>query len=85
MSLDEPYFLFDESDGDDSDYISSGTYSFQDFSFCFGVPVYSVSGLWYVVFVPTGVESKYDIFALDVFKPIGCNSKGAQLIEMFWH
>ena len=43
-----------------------------------------VLGAWSGIFVPTGVESKCDIFAFFVFVPIGVESKGGQLIEMFW-
>ena len=43
-----------------------------------------VSGLGSGIFVPTGVESKCDIFEFVVFVPIGVESKGGRLIEMFW-
>ena len=46
--------------------------------------VVSVSCLGFVFFVPTGVESKCDIFSFLVFVPIGVESKGDRLIEIFW-
>ena len=51
-------------------------YSFCDFSFRFDDSVGSGSGLGSGVFVPTGFDSKYDIFAFDLFVPIGVRSKG---------
>ena len=39
---------------------------------------------WGLAFLPTEVDSKYDIFAFVVFVPIGFESKGGRLIKMFW-
>ena len=51
----------------------------------FDYSVGRVSGLGSGFFVPTGVESKCDIFGFFVFVTIGVKYKGGQLIEMFWH
>ena len=67
--------LNDESDNDGSDSRSSSTYSFPAFSLCFYYSVIHVSGLGSGVFVPTEVESKFDIFAFVLFVPIGVESK----------
>ena len=76
LSLDESDSLDDESDDDVSDSGSSGTYYFHALSLRFENCVGSVSGLESVVFVPTALESKYDIFVFVVFIPIGVDSKG---------
>ena len=81
---DELKFLNDESDNDGYDSGFSGTYYFFDFSLNFDDSVGHVSGLWSGVFIPTGVDSKYDIFAFLVFVLIGVKFKGGQLIRMFW-
>ena len=73
--------LNDEYDDDGSDYESSGTYSFPAFSLHFENSVGRVSGLGSGVFVPTGVDFKYDILALVVFVPIGVEFKCGQLIK----
>ena len=62
LSSDEPDSLDDESDDDGSDSRSSGTYYFTAFSLNFDHSVGSVRGLGSGIFVPTGVESKCDIF-----------------------
>ena len=74
----------DESDGDGSESGYHGTYSFRAFSFHFRDYVGNVSGLESGICARTGVESKYDIFAFEVFIPIGLKSKVGQIIEMFW-
>ena len=74
----------DESDGDGSDSGSSGTYSFCAFSLRFDDSVGSVNGLGSGIFLPTGVNSKSDIFAFYVFVPTGVEYRGGRLIEMFW-
>ena len=65
-----------ESYNDRSDSGSSSTYSFPDFSLGSDNSVGCVSGLGYGIFVPTGVESKFDIFVFVVFVLIGVKSKG---------
>ena len=64
LSSDESDLIDDESDKNGSESRSSGTCSFP---FRFDDPVGHVSGLGYSVFVPTGVESKCDVFAFVVF------------------
>ena len=54
------------------------------FSLRFDNSIGRVSGLGSGVFIQTGVESKCDIFVFFVFVPMGVESKGGQLIEMFW-
>ena len=51
---------------------------------CFDDYVGSVSGLGSGVFILTGVDPKCDIFAFDVFVPIGVESKVSRLIETLW-
>ena len=80
MSLEESYFLDDESDNDGSDSGSSGTFNFP---FCFYDSVGHVSGLGYGGFVPIGVKSKCDVVRFFVFVPIGVESKCGKLIGMF--
>ena len=58
--------LNDESDDDESESGSSGTYSFPTFYFYFDDSVGHVSSLGSVVFVLTGFESKFDIFSCRV-------------------
>ena len=58
LSSEKSYSPDDYSENDGSDSRSSGTCSF---SLRFDYPVGRVSGLGSGVFVPTGVESKYDI------------------------
>ena len=43
-----------------------------------------VGGLGDVVFLPTGVEYKCDVFEFVMFVSIGVEFKGGRLIEMFW-
>ena len=43
-----------------------------------------VSGLVSGIFVPIEVDPKCDAVDFVVFMPTGVNSKGGQLIEMFW-
>ena len=69
MSSDKSYFLDDESGELGSDSRSSGTYSFRAFSLRFDESVGIVSVLGSDVFVPTGVNSKGDIFLYDIFLP----------------
>ena len=54
--------LHDEYDDDGSDSVSPGTYSFEKNLCVLTNSVGSVSGLGAGIFVPTGVESKCDIF-----------------------
>ena len=69
LSSDESYSLDDEYDKLGYDSGSSGTYSFHAFSLRFDNYVVSVCVLGSGVFVPTGVESKVNIFAFDAFVP----------------
>ena len=62
------------NDGYDSG--SSSKYYFTSFYLRFEDYVGRVSGLVSGVFVPTGVDSKCDIFAFVVFVPLGVESKG---------
>ena len=83
LSSEECNFPHDESDDDGSESGSYGTYYFRDFYLRFEDYVVSVSGLGSGAFAQTGVESKFDIFAFDVFVPTGVEYKGGRLIEMF--
>ena len=65
--------LDDESENNRSDSRSYGTRSFP---FCSEDSVGRVSGLGSRVFVPTGVDSKCDVFAFFVFVTIRDNYKG---------
>ena len=67
------YWLNDDSDNDRSDSASSSTCSFP---LRFEDSVGHVSGLWSRFFVPTGVESKCDVFVFVVFMTIVIQSKG---------
>ena len=58
---------------------------FYAFSLHLGYSIGGVSSLGSGVFVPTGVESKCDIFAFVMFTPIEVDSKGDGLIETFLH
>ena len=62
LSSYESYLLDYKSGGDGFDSGFSGTYYLCTFSLRFEDYVGSVSGLGFGVFVPTGVESKCDIF-----------------------
>ena len=73
LSSEKLYSLDDESYDDGSDSGSSGTCYFP---LSFDNSVGCVSGLGSGVFVTTGVDSKCDIFAFEVFVPIGVKSKG---------
>ena len=84
LSSDESDLLDDESINDWSDSGSHCTHSFRAFSLQFDYSIGSVSCLGYGIFAPTGVDSKCDIFAFDVFIPIGVEYKGDRLIKMFW-
>ena len=44
-----------------------------------------VSGMGSGVFSLTGIKSIGDVVPLIVFAPEGVESKGGQLIEIFWH
>ena len=88
MSFDKLYLSDDESDNDGSGYGSPSTCAFP---FCSGKFVGSVGesigrvrGVGSRVFVPTGIESIGDVVPLFVFVPIGVDSKGGRLIELFW-
>ena len=70
--------LEDDYDGDVSESWSYGTCSF---SLYLDLSVGCVSD-W--SFSPIGVQSKYDVVIFLMFVPIGFESIGGQLIEMFW-
>ena len=78
---DESYSLHYESDDDSSDSGSSGTCSFP---LRFENYVGRVSGLGSGVIIPTGFESKCDVFVFVSFISIGVESKGGWLIEKSW-
>ena len=84
LSSDESECLDDESDDNGSESRSSGMHYFHAFYLHFDNFVGSISGLGSDVSVPTGVKSKGDIFAFDVFIPTGDDYKGGRLIKMFW-
>ena len=67
LSSDQSYLFDDESDNDGSESGSSGMCSFPDFSLRFDDTIGCVSGLGSDIFVPTGVESKCDIFSFVMF------------------
>ena len=79
---------FDESDLFDYESENDGSES-RSSCMCYFIlrldnTVGHVSGLGYGVIVPTVVESKCDNFAFFVFVSIVADSKGGQLIKMFW-
>ena len=76
LSSDESDSLDDESDDDGSDFRYSGTNYFCAFYLHFDNSVGSVCGLGSSIFVPTGVESRCDIFVFVVFVLIVVKSKG---------
>ena len=82
MSSDKSYSFNDKSDCDDSDCVSSGTYSFHAFSLRFDDSVVSIRGLGSGVFVPTVVESKCGIFKFYMFELIRDKSKVVRLVKM---
>ena len=84
LSLDESYFLDNETDNDGSESESSGTCSFPAFSLTFEDFVGRVSVLWSVIFVPTGEDSKCDVFEFFVFVAIVVKQKGGLLLETIW-
>ena len=75
LSSDESYFLGDDSNNYGSESGSSITYSFPNFPLRFDYSVGCVNGLGSGIFVPMGVEFKWDIFLFVVFVPIGVKSK----------
>ena len=88
MSFEKLDFFDDESDNDGS---GSGSPNTCTFPFCSGKSIGSVgksigrvSGVGSGLFVLTGIESIGDVFPLVVFVPRGVESKGGQLIEIFW-
>ena len=89
LSPDKSDLLNDESGDYGSDSWSAGTCTF---SFCFEEPagrvddsISRVHDMGSGVFVPTRIESIGDFVPLVVLIPIGIESKGGQLIELFWH
>ena len=74
-----------DSINDESAYNGPDSGFFGTFSFplCVDVSVGLVCGLESGVFIPKVVEYKCDVFAFFVFVPIGVESKGGQLIDMF--
>ena len=88
LSSDKLDSLYDESDGDGSDSRSAGTCAFP-FRFEDSVGgVYDyvglVPGVGSGIFVPMGIQSIGDIVPFVVFMPIGVESKGGRLIQIFW-
>ena len=81
LSSDESDLLDDESDNDGSDSGSAGTCTFP---FRFDESVGRVCGVGSGIFFPIEVDSKCDVFTFVMFVPIGVESKGGQIIEMFW-
>ena len=88
LSFNKLDFFDDESDDDGSVSGSPGAFSFP---FCSGKSVGSVgksvggvSDVGSGVFIPRVIESIGDIVPLFVFEPRGVESKGGQLIEIFW-
>ena len=91
----ESYYIDDDSDNDGSEFRSAGTCTF---TFCFRYfigrvdnPVDCVDnyvgricGVGYGIFIPIGIESIGDVVLLAVCVPIEADSKGDQLIEIFW-
>ena len=80
--------LDDEYDNNGSDYVSAGTCAFP-FRFEDSVGgVYDyvglVPGVGSGIFVPMGIQSIGDIVPFVVFMPIGVESKGGRLIQIFW-
>ena len=71
-SWEKSYSLDDESDDDGS---VSGSSGMCFFPLRFDNYVGHVSGLGYVVFVTTRVDSKCGVFAFIMFVPIGVKSK----------
>ena len=95
MSSYKSYSLNDESDDDGSDSRSAGTcalpFCFDESVGCVGVyigfvgnSIGCVCGVGSGVIVPTGIESIADVVLLVMFVPKGVESKGSQLIEIFW-
>ena len=92
---DESDSLDDESEGDGSDSGSAGKCAFH-FRFeesvahvdkssgCVDESVGLVCDVGSRIFVLIGIESFGDNFPLVVFVPIGLESKGGRLIEIFW-
>ena len=79
----------DESDDDGFDSRSAGTCAFSfPFDDSVGRVVNSVVSVCVVVsgiFFPTGIRLIGDVVPLVMFVPIGIESNGGQLIEIFWH
>ena len=95
LSFKKSDYLDDESDNDGYDSRSASTHAFP---FFFEGPVGHVDdsvgrvydsvghvcGVGYGVFFLIGIESIGDVVPLVVFVPIGLDSKGGGLIEIFW-
>ena len=81
LSLEESDSLGDESENDGCEPGSAGTCTFP---FCFYDSIGRVSGVGSVVFFPIGVDSNFDVVPLVEFIPIGVESKGSRLINIFW-
>ena len=52
---------------------------------CFDDFISCVCGVGSGMFVPIVIDSNCDVVLLVVFVPIGFESKGGHLIELFWH
>ena len=88
LSSEESDLIDDEPDNDGSDLGSAVTcafnFRFDDSIGRVDVSVGRVCGVGYGVFFLIGISSTCDIFPLVVFVPTGFESKGGQLIEIFW-
>ena len=80
--------LDSESDDDVSNYRSSGTcnftFRFEDSVGHIDYSVDLVCGMDPGFFVLIGIDYNCDVVPLVMFVPIGVESKGGQLIEIFW-
>ena len=95
LSANKSDLLDNDYDDDGSD---SGSYGTCAFPFCFeqsvgrvdysvgcvAESIFCVCGVGCGAFFMTGIESIGDFFLLVVFVLKGVNSKGGQLIELFW-
>ena len=82
LSLDKSDYLDGEYDDDGSDSRSADMFSFP---LRFYDSVGRVRGVGSGFFFPVGIKSIGDVVTLLVFVPIGVESKGGRLIEIFWH
>ena len=74
--------MFNYESGNDGS--GSGSTCTCAFLFCSGKSVGGVSGIGSGVFVLTGIKSIGDVVPMVVFISRGVDSKGGQIIEIFW-